>query len=202
MIIDPAEHDPRKLYFLLLSAVTPRPIAWVSTLSKDGVRNLAPFSFFSAITSKPPLLSIAVSRRGGQRKDTALNASVTRELVVNVVTEADLDPMVATSGEYGPEVDEFERCGVVAAPSQLVKPPRVASAPIAMECRTREIFEVSPGIVDLVIAEVVLFHVADGLPIDDELRIPAEALRPLARLGGNDYAALGAVHRRTRPVIG
>ena len=201
MKIDPKEHDSRHLYQLLLSCVTPRPIAWISTVSRDGVRNLAPFSFYNAITSYPPLLSVAISRRNGKRKDTAHNASSTREFVVNVVTESCLDAMVLTSGDYPPEVDEIALAGLTAVPSTLVKPPRVAEAPVAMECRTREIFEISPGIVDLLIGEVVMFHLADELPIDAELRIPPEALRPLARLCGDGYAALGALSSRPRPKV-
>ena len=199
MQIDPQRYDPRRIYQLLTSCVAPRPIAWVSTRSRDGVNNLAPFSYFSAITSKPPLLSIAVSRRRGQRKDTAHNASSTGELVVNVVTEASLHKMVATSAEVGPEVDELELAGLTTVDSVLVKPPRVAEAPVQMECRTREIFEVSPGIVDLIIAEVLLFHVSDELAIDDELRIDAASLKPVGRLGGNEYALLGEIKHVPRP---
>jgi flavin reductase (DIM6/NTAB) family NADH-FMN oxidoreductase RutF len=201
MNIDPKDHDPRRLYQLLLSCVSPRPIAWISTLSRDGVPNLAPFSFFNAITSRPPLLSVAISRRAGKRKDTAENASSTGQFVVHMVTEGLLDAMVLTSGDYPPEVDEIALAGLTPVPSTRVKPPRLAEAPVAMECTTREIFEVSPGIVDLLIGEVVMFHVADSLPIDEELRIPAQALRPLARLGGEDYAALGAISSRPRPKV-
>lgn len=201
MQIDPKDHDPRRLYYLLMSCVTPRPIAWVSTLSRGGVRNLAPFSYFNAVTSLPPLISISVGRRRGERKDTAENASRTREFVVNVVTEPNLDKMVITSGDYPPEVDEFEKAGLTAIDSTIVKPPRVKEAPIQLECRTREIFEVSPGIVDLIIGEVVMFHVSDELPIDDDLNIAAEDLRPVARLGRSDYAFLGQIRQVERPKL-
>jgi len=199
MRIDPSEYDSRRIYYLMMSSVTPRPIAWISTLSPDGIPNLAPFSFYNAVTSKPPLLSVAVSRRRRQRKDTTNNASTTGEFVVNVVTERHLGTMVQTSADYPPEVDEFERAGLTTAPSVLVKPPRVAGAPIAMECRTREIFEVSPGVVDLLIGEVVMFHVADDLPMDEDLNVPAAALQPMARLGAQDYASLGTIVARARP---
>jgi flavin reductase (DIM6/NTAB) family NADH-FMN oxidoreductase RutF len=179
--------------------VVPRPIAWVSTLSPDGVRNLAPFSYFAPVTSLPPLVTISVGRRRRQRKDTSTNASLTGELVINFVSEAQLDRMVQTSADYPPEVDEFERAGVAAVDSVLVKPPRVAEALIQMECRTREIFEISPGIADLVVAEIVMFHLADELPVSDDLHIPADTLRPVARLGAEEYAFLGAIHERSRP---
>ena len=199
--IDPNDHASRNIYYLMTSIVVPRPIAWVSTMSRDGVLNLAPFSYFNAITSKPPLLSISVGRRRGARKDTANNASATRELVVNVVTEPNLDKMVQTSGDYGPEVDEFAKAGLTPLDSALVKPPRVAEAPVQMECKTREIFELSPGIADLVIAEVVMFHIAEDLPLDDDLRLPAADLRPVARLGGSEYAFLGEILERDRPKV-
>lgn len=201
MQIDPKEHRVRDVYRLMTSIVVPRPIAWVSTRSKDGVLNLAPFSYFNAVTSDPPLLSISVGRRRGIRKDTAHNASVTGELVVNLVSRPLLEPMVVTSGDFGPEVDEFEKAGLTSEPSVVVSPPRVAGSPVQMECRTREIFEVSPGVADLVIAEVVLFHVADGIEVGDDLRIAATALDPVGRLGGSDYTFLGEQRTVDRPKI-
>lgn len=201
MQIDPKDHDTRSIYRLMTSVVVPRPIAWVSTRCRDGVLNLAPFSYFNAITSRPPLLSISVGRRGGERKDTCRNASLTGELVVNVVTRPNLEAMVQTSGDYGPEVSEFEQAGLTAEPSVMVAPPRVAEAPVQMECRTREIFEVSPGIADLVIAEVLLFHVADDLPIGDDLVVPPAALDPVGRLGGSDYTFLGELATIPRPKV-
>jgi len=199
MQIDPTDHPTRDVYRLMTSIVVPRPIAWVSTLSTQGIVNLAPFSYFSAVTSKPPLLSISVGRRGGVRKDTAHNASTTGELVVNFVSREHLEAMVETSGDFGPEVDEFEEAGLSAVPSLRVKPPRVAGSPVQMECRTREIFEVSPGVADLVIAEVLLFHVADGIEVSDDLRIAASALDPVGRLGGSDYTFLGERRTLARP---
>jgi flavin reductase (DIM6/NTAB) family NADH-FMN oxidoreductase RutF len=201
MQIDPTLCDPRRIYTLMSSIVVPRPIAWVSTVSTDGKTNLAPFSYFNAVASKPPLISISVGRRRGRRKDTAENASTTGELVVNVVTEANLHAMVQTSGDYPPEVDELARAGLTPLASTLVKPPRVAESPIQMECRTRQIFEVSPGIVDLVIAEVVMFHIADELSIDDDLHVAAPSIRPVARLGGSQYALLGDILEVPRPKV-
>lgn len=199
MQIDPKEHDSARVYQLMTSVIVPRPIAWVSTLSNEGVPNLAPFSFFSGITSKPPLVSIAAGRRHGKRKDTTNNASLTRELVINVVVEAQLANMVKTSAEVPPEVDEIELAGLHTLPSVKVKPPRIAEAPIHLECVTREILEISPGIVDLILAEIVMVHVADELPIGPDFTIPAESFRPLARLGGREYGALGEVLRVERP---
>ena len=201
MQIDPKDHRSREIYRLMTSIVVPRPIAWVSTRSKDGVLNLAPFSYFNAVTSVPPLLSISVGRRRGERKDTAHNASTTGELVVNLVSRPQLEPMVVTSGDFGPEIDEFDKAGLEPVPSVLVTPPRVAGSPVQMECRTREILEVSPGVADLVIAEVVLFHVADGIEVTNDLRITASALDPVGRLGGDDYAFVGEQRTVERPKV-
>lgn len=181
--------------------VVPRPIAWVSTRSRDGVLNLAPFSYFNGITASPPLISIASGRRRGQRKDTAHNASSTRELVVNIVTEKHLDAMVQTSGDYPPEVDEFEAAGITTEPSVLVKPPRVKGAPIQLECKTREILEVSPGVADLIIAEIVMFHIDDSIELDEHMRFSAAKLGPVARLGGSEYALLGELRTKARPKV-
>lgn len=200
MIIDPKEQSSTAMYQLLMSCVSPRPIAWVSSQDRSGRLNLAPFSFFNAVSSKPPLLSIAVARRQGQRKDTTNNASNTGEFVVNVVSEPWLDAMVASSAEVGPEVNEFELAKVTPAPCSLVKCPRVLEAPISLECRTREIFEISPAVTDLIIGEVIMVHVAEGLPIDTTtLAIPAEALHPVARLGRQDYGFLGTIRSVPRP---
>jgi len=199
MLIDPNDLDSRRTYHLMTSIVVPRPIAWVSSQSRDGALNLAPFSYFSALTSKPPLLSISVGRRRGVRKDTANNASSTREFVVNIVTEPNLEKMVQTAGEYPPEVDEFDKAGLTPVKSELVKPPRVAEAPVQLECRTREIIEISPGICDLVIGQVVMFHLADDLPLDENMRVPVDALRPVGRCGGSEYAFVGDIKNVDRP---
>ena len=192
MQIDPSDFDPRRIYNLLSSVVVPRPIAWVSTVSRDGVRNLAPFSFFNAVTSKPPLLSIAIARRRGKRKDTAHNASTTGELVVNLVTKPQLANMVQTGADLPPEEDGIALAGLTAIDSVKVAPPRIGEALVQLECRTREIFEVSPGIVDLLIAEVVLCHLDESVPVDDRLHVGSEALQPVARLGGDAYVTLGS----------
>lgn len=199
MPIDPSEHDSARLYQLMTSVIVPRPIAWVSTLSRDGVPNLAPFSFFSGLTSRPPLVTIAAGRRRGARKDTTNNASATGELVVHLVTEPQLQAMVTTSGEYPPEVDEIALAGLTPLSSVKVKPPRIAESPVHLECKTREILELVPGIVDLIVAEIVLVHVADGIPVGPDLSIPTEALKPLGRLGGPRYTTLGPILELDRP---
>jgi flavin reductase (DIM6/NTAB) family NADH-FMN oxidoreductase RutF len=194
VIIDPKAQTYRENYKLLIGSILPRPIAFVSTVSTAGIHNLAPFSFFTGITSQPPTLCFAPNRRpsDGGKKDTLRNIEETREFVVNVVTEEMAVPMNDTATDFPPEVDEFEESGLTPAPSRVVRPPRVEEAPISMECtlyRTIDIGPESAGGGTLVIGEVVLFHVAESILEDG--RIDTGELRPIGRLAGAEYTTLG-----------
>ena len=195
MEIDPGGLDRRAAYKLMISLIVPRPIAWVSTISPEGGVNLAPFSYFNGITSHPPILMIAVGARRGERKDTWRNIDQTRQFVVNLVVPELVDAMVVTSGEYPPEVDEFKRAGVTPAPSAKVRPPRIAESPVCMECELERIVEVERTA--LILGRVVLYHVRDDLLVEGAVD-PAR-LKPIARLGGDYYAALGEIFSRGRP---
>jgi flavin reductase (DIM6/NTAB) family NADH-FMN oxidoreductase RutF len=190
LIVDPREAGPQNVYKLLIGAVVPRPIAFVSTLSPEGIPNLAPFSFFTAIGANPPVVCFCPVRRVGpnQQKDTLRNISQTREFVVNVVSEEFAQEMNLCSTEFPPDVDEFKASGLTAIASDLVKPPRVAESHIHMECRlylTME-FGALPGSGNLVIGEVLRFHVDDR--IVDDFKIDPEKLRAIGRMGGATYA--------------
>jgi flavin reductase (DIM6/NTAB) family NADH-FMN oxidoreductase RutF len=167
LIVDPKAARHQDIYKLMIGSIVPRPIALVATISEDGIRNLAPFSFFTGISSKPTLICFCPGPRptSPQRKDTLRNISMTKEFVVNIVSEEIGAAMNLTSGDYPPEVDEFDVAGLTAVPSDLVKPPRVAESPVNLECRLYLIIEFSeePGGGNLVIGEVVRFHVADHL---------------------------------------
>ena len=126
MIINMKDLRSRERYAWMISSVIPRPIAFVSTISEKGITNLAPFSYFNAVSSRPPILSIAIGpKRGGVVKDTLANIEATKELVVNVVTEGIAQLMVKTSGEWDPDISEFEVSGLTPVESTTVKPPRV-----------------------------------------------------------------------------
>lgn len=189
MIIDPAERTPRDIYRLMVGAIVPRPIAFVSTISADGILNLAPFSFFTGVSANPPVICFAPMIRGsdGHRKDTLNNIEVTREFVVNVVSEDFALQMNACSEEFPPDVDEFAASGLTPAPSEVVKPPRVEESRINLECRLIQVVHVSPKPLggSLVIGEVVLFHIADQL--FDDFKIDPGKLRPIGRMGGPTY---------------
>lgn len=189
MIIDPENTAPRNLYKLMVGCVVPRPIAFVSSISPEGVLNLAPFSFFTVASANPPVICFAPMVRGGDgtRKDTLCNVEATGEFVVNVVSEDFAAQMNVCSTEFPPEVDEFQASGLTPVPSDLVKPPRVAESRIHMECKLLQVLHVSPKPLggSLVIGRVVRFHVDDS--VFDDFQIDPGRLKPIGRMGGPTY---------------
>ncbi len=162
----PTELGPRGTYALLISCVAPRPIAWVSTCSPEGLPNLAPFSFFNAGGANPPSVVFSVSNtRTGAPKDTLRNVQATGEYVINIAPYHLAERMNLTSYEYEHGISEFEKVGLTPLPSQFVRPPRVAESPIQMECRLFQIVAHGAGAVsaNYVIGEVLCFHIADHL---------------------------------------
>jgi flavin reductase (DIM6/NTAB) family NADH-FMN oxidoreductase RutF len=197
MILDPKSVSPGAFYQFMISVVVPRPIAFVSTMSADGQHNVAPFSYFNAITNQPPLLGISINRRGGEPKDTLRNIEQTEQFVVNTVDEALGPRMVQSSGEWPVEVDEFQLTGLTPVPSDLVKPPRVGESPVSMECRLHKIVEL--GATFFVVGEIVRAHVKDEVLTDG--RVDIAKLRPLGRLGGDGYSVVREVLRMSRPKV-
>ena len=190
MIVDPRSTSQTDLYKLLIGSIVPRPIAFVSTISPEGIRNLAPFSFFTCASASPPVLCFSATRRSGgdARKDTLRNVLETREFVVNVVSEDIAEQMNVTSGDYLPEVDEFEMARLTPIPSDLVKPPRVAESRVQFECTLLLNIELSglPGGGNLVLGEVVRLHVTDD--IVDNFKIDPDKLAAVGRMGGMSYS--------------
>jgi flavin reductase (DIM6/NTAB) family NADH-FMN oxidoreductase RutF len=200
MILDTAALSNRERYQLLTSLVVPRPIAWVSTRSAAGARNLAPFSYFAALSATPFLVGVSIGSRRGEPKDTLRNIQETGVFCVNVVTEAHLAQMNATSGEYGPEVDEFERAGLVAAQAESVDAPYVADCPAVLECRVFKEVELEGSANTLVIGEVLRVRLADDVArVADTFFVDSVALRPVARLWGDLYSTLGDTPALARP---
>ena len=192
MIFDPAREQPANIYKLMIGAIVPRPIAFVSTLSADGVRNLAPFSFFTGVSANPPVICFSPMIRGtdGARKDTLNNIEATREFVVNIVSEDFAAQMNVCSTEFPPEVDEFAASGLTPVPSDVVKPPRVKESRINMECLLLQVVHVSgkPLGGSIVLGEVVRFHVDDAIVTD--FRIDPDKLHAIGRLGGPSYTRI------------
>lgn len=197
MILDPHKLPAKDVYRFLISAVVPRPIAFVSTIGADGVTNLAPFSYFNAVSSEPPLVAIAINDRTDDPKDTLRNIRETGEFVVNVVSEPLLDAMVRTAGNWPRGTSEFGAAGLTPAPSERVRPPYVAESPLQLECRLHR--EVPLGGSYLVVGEVVFARVRDD--VLTEGRVDPAKLAPVGRLGGELYAPLGPVLKRARPKV-
>ncbi len=193
--------DVPAIYRLMTSAIIPRPIAFVSTCDPNGVGNLAPFSYFNAVSSAPPCISICFTpKRDGSKKDTLRNLEATRELVVHIATETMAEAVNQSSAEYAYGVDEAEALGLKMLSSDFVRPRRLADAPVAMECTLLHVVSVGdgrPGSSVLVIAQVRCMHVEDSFLRSNT--VIAEALRPLARLGGNQFSTLGSVTELARP---
>lgn len=186
--VDPLELDRRERHALLNGMVGPRPIAWVSSLAPDGTPNLAPFSFFNVFAIEPPTIAIGPGSRRGVRKDTIVNLRASGELVVNLVSRELAERANATSGEWGPEVNEWEVAGVTPVASDLVGPPRVLESPGALECRVRQVIELGEAdrsTNSLIIAWVVRAHVVEG-GFEDGLVVP-EALDLVGRMGGDEW---------------
>jgi flavin reductase (DIM6/NTAB) family NADH-FMN oxidoreductase RutF len=204
MNVRPAQIPYRDFYRILLSSVAPRPIAWVSTLN-NGHLNLAPFSFFNAVSAKPPLLGFSPSLRlvdgHSAPKDTLRNIRETREFVVNVVTFAVADAMNITSGEYDSSVDEFGLAKLNTRPSQVVRPSQVAESPVSFECELNRIidFGTEPPSGSLVIGEIVCVHLEESVLKED--RLDPDTLDLIGRMGGVQYSRTTERFDLKRPVV-
>jgi len=170
-------------YRLMTAAITPRPIAWVTTQSAAGARNAAPYSFFNMMGSEPPIVVIGMGRRAdGSHKDSTANILETREFVVNLVSETDAAAMNLTSIDAPSDIDEIALAGLTTAPSLAVAPPRIATAPVAMECRLYQAQEI--GRATLIIGEVLRFHVRDEFYDPASRRLDTAAMQIVGRVHG------------------
>lgn len=188
---EPGQTDPLAFYRLLNSVVIPRPIAWVSSRSADGVDNLAPHSFFTVACTDPPIVQFT----SVGRKDSLRNVEATREFVVNFTPEPLFETVNATSVNAPPQVSEFDHVGIAREPSLRVAPPRVRDAPVAIECVLHDTLPLSDCTV--VLGRVV--HVAIAQEAMRDGRPAADLLRPLARLGGRQWTTLGELLEIERP---
>lgn len=204
MLLDPQKLELPQVYRLLTSAVVPRPIAWVSTVSEDGIYNLAPFSYFMAITHDPPTIAVSCNwrRATDKRKDTLANIEANGEFVLNVVTDETVEKMNQTSGEYPPDVDEFAVSGLTPVASEIVRPPRVAEAPVQMECKLEKVIYIGREghQAGLIIGQIVLWHVRDDL-LTAQGVIDPHKLHPVGRLSGNLYSRTHDLFEFARPQV-
>lgn len=195
--IDPRELDPESAYKLMVGLVVPRPIAWVTTLSGTGGVNLAPFSAFTFVSPKPPMVAISVGRKRGAYKDTAHNILAREQFVVHIADRSLIEAVHLSSEEHPPEVSEAELLGLETVPSRHVAVPRLVAPPVAMECRFRQCLEFGDTRSRLIVGEVLCFHIRDGLVRNG--KIETRELDPICRLGGPNYAVLGEIITQ-RPV--
>ncbi|MEI9849914.1 MAG: flavin reductase family protein [Sphingomonas sp.] len=193
------EHDR---YKLMTASITPRPIAWVTSLSAAGTRNAAPFSFFNMMAAEPPLVVLGLMHRpGGALKDTAANILETGEFVVNLVRAQDAEAMNLTCIDAPPGFDELDMAGMEVAPSVRVSPPRIASAPVSMECTLFQHVAAS-ALATIVLGQVRMLHIADRFVDPARLHVDTLAMDLIARMhGAGWYARAGEMMQLERPTF-
>jgi len=196
---DLGELAPVDRYKLLSGLIVPRPIGWVGTADADGRRNLAPYSFFNMVVGTPPTVLFCPGFHG-RMKDSLANAIATGEFTLNMVTEGTVEAMNATSGDYPPDVDEFEIAGLTAVPGTVVSAPMVGEAVASMECRTTQVVDVGdPITASVVFGEVLRVHVMTDLV--DGTRIDHQAFKAVGRMAGSGYVRTGDLFEIDRPVV-
>lgn len=182
---------PEATYRLMSGIVVPRPIAWITTLSATGVVNLAPFSCFTFVSNKPPLLGVNIGRKAGRLKDTGAHIHARMEFVVNIGNSAQLDAIHESSAEHEADVSEAELLGLATAHSDSIGVPRLADAPVSMECRLERVIPFGETGAEFFVGEVTVFHVREDLLQGG--KIDTRALDPVCRIGGPNYATLGEI---------
>jgi flavin reductase (DIM6/NTAB) family NADH-FMN oxidoreductase RutF len=209
MDVTPSQLARREFYSILLNAVGPRPIAWVSSLSASGQPNLAPFSFFNAVCAEPPLLAFAPGMRSpkdsraadGVPKDTLRNIREAGEFVINIVTYDLAEAMNLTSGDYDASINEFEVAKLASAPSKIVRPRRVAESPVSFECKLHQILDFNPAPEggSLVIGEIVSIHINEQHLKEGHL--DRNSLDLIGRMGGMQYTRTTQRFDMVRPKV-
>lgn len=190
LTINPKEIEVPKLHHYLLGAVGPRPIAFASTVDKDGLRNLSPFSFFNVFSANPPIMVFSPARSGrtGATKNTFDNVKATKEVVINVVNYSIVQQMSLSSSPYDSSIDEFEKSGLTPIPSETIRPFRVKESPVQFECKVNEVIELGQngGAGNLVICEVLRMHIDESI-LNDSGMIDQRKIDLVSRMGGNWY---------------
>ena len=195
MQFDPQELEQTAIYKLLTGIIIPRPIGWISTISEDGINNLAPFSYFNAVGDDPPHVMFSTVHSNNSNKDTLNNVLATKQFVVNMVTEDLVAQMNRTSQPISANESEFELAGLTPIASSLVLPPRVKESKITMECEMVHHYKLEnskTGGATIVIGKIVLFHIDESVLLDN-YKINLETYQPIARLAGSNYSKIGEI---------
>ena len=197
---DPSMNTERENYKLLIGSIIPRPIAFVTSLGSDGTLNGAPFSYFNIVSSNPPMISLAIQRNGGKQKDTARNILETKEFVVHIVDQDNVEKVNETAASLPPDQSEIERAQLTPIQSTQISVPGVKEAKVRFECTLEHSVELggedSIGC-DLLIGKVVQFHIDES--IQENGRINPHALGAVSRLAGQSYAKIGEIFELVRP---
>ncbi|MCY8268316.1 flavin reductase family protein [Bacillus haynesii] len=198
--IDPHTKTERENYKFLIGSIIPRPVAFVTSLSEEGVLNGAPFSYFNIVSSNPPMISLSIQRSEGSQKDTARNILNSKEFVVHIVDEQNVEKINTTAASLPPNQSEVQLAELTPVESVRVSVPGVKEAKVRMECVLEYSLELgdkySPGC-DLIIGKVVQYHIKSG--IYENGKIDPRGLGAISRLAGHDYAKIGEIFTRKRP---
>ncbi len=197
MAIRTADLDREQTYKILSGVIVPRPIAWITTVNENGTLNAAPFSAFTYVSIKPPMVGVNIAKRAGQRKDTALNISRNKEFVVNIADQSLIEALHTSALEFPSDISEIDVLGLTGAPSECIQTPRIAQAPVSMECRFHSATEFGAGGAEFYVGEILAIHVREDLLVNG--KIDSAALDPIARLAGPNYAQLGKII--TMPIL-
>lgn len=195
--IDPSVNTERENYKLLTGSIIPRPIAFVTTLSDQGVLNGAPFSYFNIVSANPPMVSLAIQRNGQSLKDTARNIHNTKEFVVHIVDEQNVTKVNETAASLPPNQSEIDHVNLTPVSSIKVSVPGVEEAKVRMECKLEHSIELGEGSTDFIIGRIVQFHIDET--IYEQGKIDPTGLAAVSRLAGNDYATIGEIFSIKRP---
>lgn len=198
--INPNQLSDIQNYKLLSGSVIPRPIAFVTSEDEKGNLNGAPFSFFNVVNNKPPMIAIAAQRSNGKRKDTAINIEKTKEFVVHITDEFNIEDINETAVPLKYEDNELERTSLTLISSSIIQTSAVKEANIRFECKLDQIIQLgtkNDG-ADLIIGEVVMYHISEDVYFEDS-KIDSNQLKPVARLAGNNYSKLGDIFTIKRP---
>ena len=195
MQFDPQDLEQKSIYKLLTGIVIPRPIGWISSISEEGIANLAPFSYFNAVGDDPPHIMFSAGRGANSNKDTLNNVLATKQFVVNMVTEELVEQMNSTAQGIPPHESEFDLANLTPIPSLKIKPPRVKESPITMECELVHHYTLEDnkfGGSTILVGRIVMFHIAENVLLDD-FKINLDTYKPVARLAGSNYSKLGEI---------
>ncbi|MGP7816270.1 flavin reductase family protein [Niallia sp. 01092] len=201
--IDPAALSAKEVYKFFIGSIIPRPIAFVTTLTEGTILNGAPFSFFNIVSSDPPILSIAVQRKEMIQKDTARNIQQTKEFVIHICDEDNIEKINETAANFPSDISEIEEAKLQPVDSWLISTPGIMEAKIRIECKLEKIITINneegKPACDLILGRAVYFHISDDLYKDG--KIDAKRLKPVSRMAGNDYSKLGETFTIERPKL-